>query len=1201
MKKILLTYMIVQIAVFFVIIETSLAETCDVNGFVQKELTIIAKTAKCVKAADLNGDGALDIISASRGDNKLAWYEKTTNDRYIVRIIDNKLTGTESFDIADFDKDGDIDIVAAAYTDNFINWYENDGKGNFTLRPLITGYNLPRSICAADVDSDGDMDIVSTSYGSKTIDWYDNNGNKTFTKKTVATGVTTPWYVTTSDIDKDGDVDILVTSRDLNLVLLYNNNGSQVFTSQTIDNKAAGAECVAVGDINKDGILDIVACSYWDNKIKWYQNDGNLNFTMHLITSKADGVRSIFLSDVDSDNDLDVVYCSYWLDKVAWYENDGSGGFATEHIVSNENNGPEFVSCYDLNGDNVIEFLTASSDDNKVSWAKTISSSETQVMDITYPSIGSETALIKDIDNDGDNDVLVTAQMAEIVFWFENLGNNDFLPHDILKNTKGIRYGEVGDMNNDGHPDIIIGEYYAKKLSILYNDGVQNFTKTEIASLDGIQCIVISDVNKDGRLDIVTASRNDDKICWFRQESDGTFTEVVVSNTADAASSVEVSDLDKDGDMDILSTSVNDDMSCWYQNDGSGNFTKKKITDTNDYPAIIAVGDINADGYVDCIVGSRNDNSLSYYKNDGSMNFTKNTVDGGIGWISNAIVADLNFDGYPDIVTAASRDNRVQWYKNNKSGGFTKITPVLNADAKGAFFVDAGDMDLDGDLDVISSSFSDDKVVLYSFSTYKDNFITLKHPTNFNWDVDMYDYLRWSSAVNATGYWVQTSVDSTFNNIFSQDTIADSSVVINNLKLEKNKKYYWRVAATNGTCWTSWSAYRSFIPTMSFARCDIILTTSWNMISSNVTPQNDSLKVMLKDIKTNATIIKDLAGKFYIPSQNSGTLKFWNMNEGYRLYMSKIDTLSIIGKLVDPTATAVKIKAGWNIIPYYRNSALNAKDALTTILNDFIIVKNVAAKFFIPPSNNQLGNLLVGQGYQMYAKNAVDLYYPANGGGKKAVDEILIPETSHYKLTEANTGNNASLLLKVNLPNEIEIGIFNDNGKLIGSGVVQDNVAAISLIGDDEVTEITEGAIEGETLKAQAFNPINGETQDIIIVNIVSLLDNQEFNNLVYKQNEVVSAKASLNSDFIQTNEINISPNPFENSTEIKFTLDKPEFVTISLFDPTGRLMNRICNENLSAGLHKYQINSASYSTGSYRLLYQSGNKTISKEILIVR
>lgn len=1199
MKKILL-HIIMLIVVFFVVFESSLAESCGINGFTRKDLTIVANTAKCVKAADLDGDGKLDIISASSGDNKLAWYEKISNDRYIVRIIDDKLLGTQSFDVGDCDHDGDLDIVASAYGDGLINWYENDGKGNFTKHLLISAYGKPRFVCVADVDSDGDLDIVTTSSILKTIDWFDNNGDKTFTKKNVATSVTTPWFVTTSDIDKDGDVDILATSRDLDLVLLFKNNGSEAFTSQTIDKTADGAECVSVADINNDGNLDIVACSYFDNKIKWYQNDGSLNFTIHQITSSATSVRSIFLTDVDSDNDIDVVYSSWGLDKVAWFENDGSGGFTTEHLVTDKNNGPEYVSCYDLNGDGKLEFLTASSDDHKISWTKYISATETQTMDLTYPSLGSETIIIADIDSDGDNDAVVTAQSGETVFWFENLGNNDFLPQDILKGTNGIRYAEVGDMNNDGYQDIIIGEYYAKTVSILYNDGDQNFSKQGIASLDGIQCIVISDINKDGRLDIVTASANDDKITWFKQLNDGTFTGIVISNNTDGANAVTVIDFDKDGDLDILSTSADDNKSCWYENDGSNNFTKKQISNTNKYPVSIAVGDMNVDGYYDCLVGSRNSSSsLAIYKNDGSMNFTQTIVDPSVNWISNAIIEDLNYDGYPDIITASSGDNTIQWYKSNQSGGYVKS--VIYSDAKGAMFVDAGDMDSDGDIDLISSSYSDSRVILYSTSTYKDNFISLIYPSNRNTNVDLNDNLRWSSAINATGYWIQTSLDSTFKNVFSQDTIADTSIVLNNLKLEKSKKYYWRVAATNGTCWTSWSNFRSFIATMTSSRCDIILKSGWNMISSYVLPKNDSLKVMLTDIKANTVIIKDNTGKFYLPSQNTGTLKFWTSTEGYKIYMSNVDTLQVTGKLIDPTASAVKIKTGWNIIAYLRNSNLNAKTALTSILTDFVIVKNTAGKFFIPPSNNQLGDLIPGQGYQMYAKNAVDLYYPANGGGKRVVDEILIPQTTHYKVAETETGNNASLVLSVNLPNDIEIGVFNKNGKLIGADVVADNIALISLIGDNEQTDLIDGAIYGENLIVKAYNTKNGETLTLNISAVSSIIDNFEYSDLVYKPNEVYSAKASLNTEFMQTSELKISPNPFESNTEISFVLDKEEYVTLSLYDVTGRLVIRICNNVLPTGLHKYQISRNTYSSGTYRLLLQAGEKTISEELIIVK
>ena len=77
-----------------------------------------------------------------------------------------------------------------------------------------------------------------------------------------------------------------------------------------------------------------------------------------------------------------------------------------------------------------------------------------------------------------------------------------------------------------------------------------------------------TDVDGDGDTDVLSASRDDDKIAWY--ESDGgsppSFTEHVISTTADYAVSVFATDLDGDGDTDVLSASHDDDKITWYEN-----------------------------------------------------------------------------------------------------------------------------------------------------------------------------------------------------------------------------------------------------------------------------------------------------------------------------------------------------------------------------------------------------------------------------------------------------------------------------------------------------------------------------------------------------------------------------------------------------------------------------------------------------------
>jgi hypothetical protein len=81
---------------------------------------------------------------------------------------------------ADVDGDGDLDVLSASYDDDKIAWYENtDGGGTFgSQQVLSTLANGAFSVFAADVDGDGDLDVLSASFSDDKIAWYENRGGQ---------------------------------------------------------------------------------------------------------------------------------------------------------------------------------------------------------------------------------------------------------------------------------------------------------------------------------------------------------------------------------------------------------------------------------------------------------------------------------------------------------------------------------------------------------------------------------------------------------------------------------------------------------------------------------------------------------------------------------------------------------------------------------------------------------------------------------------------------------------------------------------------------------------------------------------------------------------------------------------------------------------------------------------------------------------
>jgi hypothetical protein len=135
-----------------------------------------ANRATSVYSTDLDGDGDMDVLSSSFGDNKIAWYENDGTGNFGSQIvISTAASGAYSVYATDMDGDGDMDVLSASWTDNKIAWYENtDGAGTFGAQNVISTVAMNAvSVYATDMDGDGDMDVVSASNRDDKIAWYE--------------------------------------------------------------------------------------------------------------------------------------------------------------------------------------------------------------------------------------------------------------------------------------------------------------------------------------------------------------------------------------------------------------------------------------------------------------------------------------------------------------------------------------------------------------------------------------------------------------------------------------------------------------------------------------------------------------------------------------------------------------------------------------------------------------------------------------------------------------------------------------------------------------------------------------------------------------------------------------------------------------------------------------------------------------------
>ena len=115
---------------------------------------------QAIDVADIDGDGDLDIVSASAGDDKIALYENNgaANPTFTTVVISTSADGAHDVSIADVDGDGDLDIVSASAFDDTIAVYTNNGKTKLsTINKAGQNHVRPNERISGKITSAGEL------------------------------------------------------------------------------------------------------------------------------------------------------------------------------------------------------------------------------------------------------------------------------------------------------------------------------------------------------------------------------------------------------------------------------------------------------------------------------------------------------------------------------------------------------------------------------------------------------------------------------------------------------------------------------------------------------------------------------------------------------------------------------------------------------------------------------------------------------------------------------------------------------------------------------------------------------------------------------------------------------------------------------------------------------------------------------------
>lgn len=549
--------------------------------------------------------------------------------------------------------------------------------------------------------------------------------------------------VVLGDLDGDADLDLLAANcRDrvalgsVGLAVLAN-DGRGVFDLQWASSAGIGSfdtDRTVLGDLDGDGDLDGILLGTFEDRPRLFANNGlgGMTETPAVFVPPADGTRSLLavgpfegcaISDLDLDGRSDLVLSvagggALELDL-------GTGvpfAFRSNSLLTGSG-GELFVDDLDADGQPDIvgtRLLLLGQGGGRFRDASG-----------GLPGAGVDGALFVDLDEDGRRDLV-----GPELFW-RNAGDGSFTDasEEVDAFTRDMRLA-AGDFDGDGHMDLVglqppeanssLETRQAMQAVFAFGNGRGEFFELDRSQqrMDDSRFrlrmpATLLDVDGDGDLDLFcnehnvldfaarTALHENDGSGRFSYEAGAT---AQVFNSPLLAATT--GDLNGDGSADLLIgmvyiNQIGGGGAMAVLNDGAGSLSSTNVVHGWSDASVthLELADFDLDGDLDgLVVLDEQDGGagLLHLTNDGTAAFAEDFFDfsGPPNDDFNALVA-ADFDGDGRAEVATTRDSEATLYRYDP--GTLAFVDVPGALPEPALALDAGDLDGDGDQDLVAS------------------------------------------------------------------------------------------------------------------------------------------------------------------------------------------------------------------------------------------------------------------------------------------------------------------------------------------------------------------------------------------------------------------------------------------------------------------------------------------------------------------
>lgn len=611
------------------------------------------------------------------------------------------------------------------------------------MNGLVQFQNNVWDVCPIDFNQDGRMDLAiavftSTNFGNIAL-WRNEGGPGLVFDSQIDFPNSRPTTLRCADLNGDGRTDLVSADSSFNRVYVLLATDSGAFAAPTMligDASNNGSAGPALGDLDNDGDIDVVATSWGTNRVNVWRNNGNGTFAARATYPTSFQPRDVAIGDFTGDGLPDLAIANEYYSPspasangtVSLLRNTGGAVFTAHATIAmpigntpfNYQARPQFVELKDIDHDGDTDLITSSKLSNTLAIHRNDGSgtfSLAQRFGGQNIEGDARDVQIADLDGDGWEEIIWGDPDQNNVAIFKNDAGTYSLRQNFGTSRYGSLYLAIADFSGDGRPDIVSANDTGRTFSILVNRGGLDFSAPiHLRPEEYPQYLIFADFDNDGTTDMCTQRSNYAQTVWniavYTGSGGAVFNKTPIDTPVNRAGVHYPRDVNHDGNMDIIDLGGH----C-YVHLGNGDGTFQSPIDSGLVVSALrsVIADLNRDGHLDIawIVGGH-PGSYLVSMGDGNGHFGPTTSYTMLAEDESVGVGDINGDGAPELFAgfrqqlAPPPGGVLSMLPNNGDGTFgTRVDRFITASplSPAVSAISVADFDGDGDGDVVVSAF----------------------------------------------------------------------------------------------------------------------------------------------------------------------------------------------------------------------------------------------------------------------------------------------------------------------------------------------------------------------------------------------------------------------------------------------------------------------------------------------------------------